>query len=603
MKKRNKILASLMVSSQLLGAIVPVMAETEIEYSEDVIGEEIGRGVTVNHLTSNYEGEPVKPTDGEKAEKYIFDGEYSSELKAALDELYIRAQNMDTYGDLDTLIEDYTSILEHVHTTDAAHNIADSQLLGIGESFKIHELIRNQIYRLGGNGSTRLINYGNKLVMAMTKGAFGFENQVADLYLTHQIFAAQDEMYRLQGYTTLFMDTLKDDGVALEYEIVAGRLVYPVYEDLGIDMKRPEEPVMGSDDTGDRDLTGDLISGDDDLYPQNNMAQKEANLGKRTGTYYEYDEVNGRRYLVRYTIETVDGKEKKTETRTVDASGLTSMWSDRFSGSTANYTSERLDVNIVEKKKNRLTLQYSLNKDSQFPNYIDTGLFTDEDGNADYKSLYDTLYQIAVNIEGGYLVEDTDKLLVIVEGRPIYIMESQESYTKSEIETIFNDFKTIDLIVSETRIGTTNSLEWQLRTGQKQNVVVDGEQLELKNEPSIRGERVVLPIVEIMEAVGADVTEGGDIITVRYNDITVTFESGVSQARVNGNLTNLDVPVIADDKGTKTANLTPIFKALSIEAVWDEEASSLYLDNTNRPAKETQEDDIAEDEEVETEQE
>lgn len=606
MKNRNKVLMSLLVSSQILGIATPVMAERnpdegDVAYTvEDTMGDKL----FTNHLTKNYEGEPVKTEDSEKAEKLILSETYSDELKKELDALYDRAKKIETYGDLDTIVNDYTNIIQHVNKQDAAHNLADSRLIGQGLSFQIHELIRNEIYLLGGAGSTRLINYGNKLVMAMSQGAFGFENQIHDLSDTHQIFAADDEIYRLRTYASLFMNTLANDGEMIEFEMVAGRLVYPLHRELDVDIKKPQADADYDIDKGERELNDGVISGDDNLYPGGELGSATSNLGSRTGEYYEYDEVNGRRILVRYTIEIVNGKEQRSETRTVDATGLTSMWSDRFGGGGSGGTIiERHGTNQGAEEKSRLTLQYTLNKDSKFPSFVDTGLFTDLDGNASYKSLYETLFQIAANVENGFLVEDSDKLLIVVEGKPIYIAETKEVYSKDEVESIFKEFKTVGLVISETRIGTTNSLEWQLRTGQKQNIVIDGDKVKMKNEPSIRGERVVLPIVEIMKAVGADVVEGGDLITVRYKDDVVTFESGVSQARVNGNLIDLTVPVEVDERGTQTANLTPIFKALGIESVWDEEASTLFLDNTLRTTVVTQKDVIGEESDKEDDEE
>lgn len=591
MKKRNSLLASLLISTQLLGVATPVMAQNApaidtpwaVRGKEDEINYSDG-------LTKHYKGSAITPTDIENTSKYLRNNTYSPELRQQLDNLLGRAKNVNTFNELDGLIDDFTGLWKYIDTEDAGHNMADAELLGMGDAYHVHELIRNEIYLLGEGGKSRLIRYANQLAMGLPEGSTGFVNQIGDLFNTHQIAGADAEMYRINTLTGLFYNA-RQEGENIEFELVGGRLIYRPYEELGIEVEPPyEKPEPEKKNDSERELKIDGMTGDPDEYGRGELSDRNTTLRDKSGSYYEYDAVNGRRILVTYTIKNVNGKDERQETRTVEATGLTSMWSDKFGSmfGGGSYMTERHDKEN-KKEESRLTLQYTLNKDSEFPSYIDTGLFVDLNGDTSYQSLYDVLFQIAVNIEDGFLVEDSDKLLIVVEGKPIYIAETKEIYTKKEVESIFKGFEKVDLIISETRIGTTNSLEWQLKTGQAQKVVIDSQEFEMKNDPSIRGDRVVLPIVEIMKAVGADVNESEDLITVSYKQHVVTFEIGVSEARINGELYDLTVPVEVDDRGTHTANLMPIFKQLGIEAVWDEEASTLFLDNTLRDVEDIEE--------------
>ena len=579
MNKKNKLLTSLLVSTQLLGIIAPM----QVSATEELPGIIEGQEIIDYEAPEIFDGHTFTEKELDEISTRKIKAEYSVELDARLDELLYDAQNIGNTRELNQLIRDFTSIDEYFNTDDVVDYMVDKDAIGYGKGYTVHAYIREHIYNLGDKGSPRLINYMNQLVMGVTRDVDGFEYLVNDIYETNEIVAADLETYRVHTLMFAYINAT-EYGDDFELKVVGGRLISPYHEREGIEIGVPNgaqdierEPVI------ETPLPENNIRTDDDAYRTSDRNDYGSNLEGRSGQYYEFDEVSGRRIRVDYTIEYVNGKQQRRETRTVEATGLTSMWSDNYSemfGNVRSNVTARHDVDDEKEEKSRLTLQYTLNKSDKFPTYIDTGLFSDINGNVKYIDLYEVLYQIAVNADEGFLVEDSDKLLVVIEGKPVYIVDTKQSYTQSEVEDIFEGFEDVGLLVTETRIGTTNSLEWQIKTGQEQKVIVDGRGVSLKNSPDIRGERVVLPIEEVMTAIGGDVSQGENLLTVRYGDNVVSFELGVSQARVNGNLVDLTVPVEADDKGTLTANLTPIFEQLGIESVWDEQESSLYLDNT-----------------------
>ena len=523
--------------------------------------------------------------------KYLNEYIYSDGLQEELDLLLAETKEIGAIEDLDTYIQQFTTIHERIDKSDAAHYLADNELLGWSQAFDVHGQITNRIYT--GRHLNTLIQYANHLAIGYTQGASGFQLLLQDVVENNPIERADDELARIDTLVRYYANN-KEQGSDIQLEIKDGKLISPEVEES--DLKLPTEEDLK--DNGP-ELTPPDSEGLDDVAidysaPQGVEGQLSSgtNLNDRDGTYYEYDAANGRRIRVDYTIRYVNGEEVRNETRTVDATGLSSMWSDRYDAIFGNINSENADADLGQggleevdeaEEEIRLSLQYTLNKDDQFPVYVDTGIFTDANGNASYQSVYDVLYQIAINMEDGHLVEDSNKLLIVVEGRPIFILEEDESYTATEVEAIFKDFEKINLIVTETRIGTTNSLEWQLKTGQEQTVLIDGQDVTFNTAPEIRNERVVLPIEELMQAVGAEVTVEEGLITVQYGEDTMTFELGVADARLNGELVPLDVPVEVNGHGIHTANLTPIFERLNIEAVWDEQESTLFIDNTLRP--------------------
>lgn len=595
MKYNQKLLISVLVSSQLLGIGIPTIANINVVQAQEVVQQ----GVT--------------PEETDLFDELVQEGLYSNHLNNELIKLTEESENIESYADVKEVIGKFTTIYTEV-SEERIYNQADLYLLDSFKALDIHNNIMEAIHEYGN--TSLMINYANNLVMGYVEADPAYDGLILDLVENNEFNDAKRELFKVKNMFELYKEKLFDkDFPEIKVSIIDGQLRSEDLEFmLGDDLYRENivkpEFVDKSDEFGQgvgaTPEQGETVNGPS-YTPSKGEHTPSQGLEERTGSYYEYDADKGIRYLVTYRIRMENGKEVRTENRRIDATGLTSMWSDRLRTAVGNASFiEPTDFNFEEEEvseEKKLTLQYSLNKDDLFPSYIDTGIYTDEDGNADYKAMHDVLYQIAVNATDGYLVEDSDKLLIVVEGVPVYITEVKDSYSQKEIEKIFNEFKTVDLIVRETRIGTTDTLEWQLRTGKTQSLIIDGDKIDLVTQPEVRGNRVVLPIVETFKAIGAEVTEVEGIMIAHYKGIEIKLEKGVSEARVDDKLIDMSVPVEASERGFYTGNITPIFKELGIDSEWDEQESSLILLNTERQNKSDESKETEEETEKETEEE
>lgn len=570
MKRKHKIIATLLVSAQLLSAVSVVSADGVSTY-----GDAREPVLDASAYTDGYEA---------RYEDRLMNEEYSEDLYEALVDLKERSENIETNEELNRLMLEFANLYELIPRDDAAVFFADAQLMSYGLALEVFNNIADAITEEGS--ASRKIRFANHLAIAYTHDVTGYYDLVETLVEDNTIDSAQEALDEVAFLVRLHREST-GMGRDMTLEIVAGKLTSPELNAPAVEGGYEEVVVPDAvkpDDSLDLDVE---ITDVDEEYEPASLSDSIRGLSDRTGTYYEFDEDSGTRVRVDYTITIENGEEKRTENRTVEAEGLTSMWSDRFADrSVTSVETSRPDWAVEAEEaeeESNLTLQYSVNKNDSFPVYVDTGLFTDIDGNAQYQDVYDVLYQIAINTTDGYLVEDSDKLLVIAEGRPVYILEEKEEYSQEELEGFFESFETIELLVAETRIGTSDSLEWQLRTNQAQNVLIDDEEVELITSPDIRGDRVVLPVIEMMEAVGATIEEDYDYITARYDEFVITFEGGVAEARINDELVSLEVPVEHNEQGVVTTNLMPVFAEIGIDAVWDEQESMLVLNNTLRP--------------------
>lgn len=576
MKNKRRLLTSLLVSGQILSAVslTPVMAEEIGMGMQATVSDDLPAGAYTDDYLERYYS-------------YLSDSVYSAPVKERLDAMLLRSKSLKTEQAVLDLIVDFTDIHTAMDTSDAAHYHADGDLMNRSTAKAIHQAIKTALFK--GEYTNTLKTYANRLGLSVHHGVRAHQDLIQDLYNTNQLDAAFPELERVVKLVTTYTNA-KNAGNSITLKLDKNHLFSPELDAIPVEETVPVDSELPEPEQAELDLD---IAYDSSDAPAKDLSGALSSTGDRTGSYYEYDKENGRRIRIDYTIRVVDGKEDRSETRTVEASDLTSMWSDRYGSffDTVGVGGSSTSTPAPEKKKEarKLSLQYTLNKGDKFPVYVDTGVFADENGIVSYKALYDVLYQMAANAEDGFLVEDAKKLLVVMEGRPVFIKESDKTFTQDMVADLFQSFENLDLMVSETRIGTTNSLEWQLKTGQAQRVVIDSTDVTLKTEPVIRGKRVVLPVEELMTEIGATVEKSEKALTARYKDTVIVFEAGVSEAKVNDTRVSLDVPVEANKKTIWTANLMPIFKAIGVEARWDEEDSTLYLDNTERVAQKEKE--------------
>lgn len=235
--------------------------------------------------------------------------------------------------------------------------------------------------------------------------------------------------------------------------------------------------------------------------------------------------------------------------------------------------SEKAYILEDQNEKSKYTLQYTLEKQGEAPYYFDTGLRVDEKMNASYEQYRDVLYQIAVK-SGGYVVEDDGRVLVVIDKKAIIVKDIKKDYSEKEIESLFESFPNIDIRILETRIGTSASLEQQLVSKQARTVSVAGEKVDLSTTPIVREERVLLPIKEIVEKMGAVLEQDGDQFIVTKDKVTVVYQLKSTSVVVKGKETDIGIAPDVKD-GILFVEMSELASAYDYEIVWDGDSSEL----------------------------
>ncbi|MFJ8531424.1 stalk domain-containing protein [Bacillus sp. NPDC094106] len=229
----------------------------------------------------------------------------------------------------------------------------------------------------------------------------------------------------------------------------------------------------------------------------------------------------------------------------------------------------------AQNSESNLTLQYTIDRQSQKPYYYDTGIRVSLSGTASYEQFKDILYQVAVKSKG-HVVEDKGKVLAIVEGKPILIKDIKNEYSKEEIESIFKNFKKVDVRIMETRIGKSQSLEERIVSKQAKNVQIDEKMIELKTNPIVKDERVLLPVEQIAKELGATIERKGDILTLKKGNNVVVYRDKKDFITLNSR----DVQTVTSPEYKNDIFMGEIQEMVELfgyNMIWDGETSTIQI--------------------------
>lgn len=236
-----------------------------------------------------------------------------------------------------------------------------------------------------------------------------------------------------------------------------------------------------------------------------------------------------------------------------------------------------------QNSESEYTIQYSLDKQGEKPYYFDTGLRVDKKNNASYEQYKDVLYQIAVK-SGGYTVEDKGRILIVIDKKPIIVNDVKKSYSENEIESLFEAFPNIDIRILKTRIGASTSLEEQIVSKQAKVVKVNGKKIELTSTPIVRESRVLLPLKEVVKALGAKVKQDEDKFIVTKGSDTIVYQ--LKNTKVVSKGKTIDIGVAPDVKdNTLYVEMSELANIFNYDLTWDGDNSELSFNNRDDVVK------------------
>lgn len=316
----------------------------------------------------------------------------------------------------------------------------------------------------------------------------------------------------------------------------------------------------------------------DKKYPQHNSSNTPL-----VGQTVSYEQIGGVWYEVIQTV--VNGKTMKTEKRALSKQESfylnvrqnPDFYSLNINNKVQLVTDQQWKYYTSDQNpESKWTIHFTVNKDETKPYYYDTGIRVDKDKGATYDQFKDVLLVIADKVEG-HLVEDQGKILVVLEGKPIVVYDSKEVYSKKELETLFEDFKKVDIRIMETNIGKAGSLEEQIVSKQAKLVRVDGKDISLETFPMVKNERALLPLEEMVHALGGTISKTDDTYTASKNGNNVIFRLKDDSVYVNGKaITMKNAPSIKDN--VVMVEVNELATAFGYSVIWDGDTSTISFE-------------------------
>lgn len=494
---------------------------------------------------------------------------FNEEAKAQYDTivpLVVQAEKSKTEADVVAAYEAFILITDML-------SIEDQVVYKEGNDLdKLYERLKKLMYSMPADFQKKHIPLmANKWVEEVRKSLQSITRYyLVDLMATNKNKAVQDEL-DLVNRKLDFYNTVRDPEVTL-----------PDDWDKPLDeLIKDYEDSLAKEETGAGDYapppgTGDSLAGDDGSNKQDSQPVVGAGVDyvKEGDTWYEvtYSFKNGK------AVQT--GKKKLSPTTHPHLYGR-SVGTNNATGSTSiagsyelKISKEKMDYLTEDQNvESEYTIQYSLDKQAESPYYFDTALRVDKNMNASYEQYKDVLYQIAVK-SGGYVVEDNGRVLIVIDKKPIIVKDVKKAYSEKEIESLFEAFPNIDIRILKTRIGTSTSLEQQIVSKQAKSIKVDGKDVETASTPIVRDNRVLLPIKELSDALGAKIEQKEDKFVVTKGKDTVIYQLKSTKVVVKGK--EMDIGIAPDVKdGTLYVEMNELAKAFGYILTWDADSSEL----------------------------
>lgn len=343
----------------------------------------------------------------------------------------------------------------------------------------------------------------------------------------------------------------------------------------------------GGDKPGSDSLPGDPANPDYDFKPDESNPEQggtntDDNFSKVTdGNFVDYQKKESKCYKV--SISYKDGKEVSRRESLLPKSdfvkcGIYDFVHSNSKRPTSNTTIDKDYIYGDQNLDSKYSIYYTINKRVSHPYYFDTGIKTSAiDNSVSYNQLKDALYQLSIKAEG-FSVNDNDKFLSIVEGKPIVLKSQKNKYSKNEVERLLNSFNNVSLKIMESSEGKQYSLEKSLSSGEVKIININGERIELNDSAILLSNSVLLPIQDLAINLGAEIRKHNEstIITIGKNSLQI-IEGKIDYIK-NGSDMKFNTPPVVRD-GLLFVEAEHIAKAFGYELSWDSDLGELNFNS------------------------
>lgn len=229
-----------------------------------------------------------------------------------------------------------------------------------------------------------------------------------------------------------------------------------------------------------------------------------------------------------------------------------------------------MDDTDKNKDSNR-TLQFTLDKTQEVPYYYDSGLKASTNDTVTFNQIKSLFNQIFIKAKG-YVVNDKDKVLLIVDGKPIVAVKKESGYTVKDIEDMFAPLSEIGVKIDDIKTNRTD-IDTALMESNLKQFRLHGDIIKLSNPITTEGKSIQMPIAELGKNLGYTVEESNNKVVLKRSfygkDIEIEYTEGTAKVEVNGTKIVLDSTTRIEDD-VLYADATMVVRTLGLGIYFDE---------------------------------
>lgn len=255
----------------------------------------------------------------------------------------------------------------------------------------------------------------------------------------------------------------------------------------------------------------------------------------------------------------------------IDFGGISNLYTNTKLNGLVSWNYLTSDQNITSP----YTVQYSINSNDDMCYFYDTGIRTTINRTISYEQMRDVLYQISIK-SNGYFVDDSDKCLGIVSGKPIVIYREKDQYSMVDFDDMFKECENISVKIDETRIGKSQDLEEKIINQEAKSIKIDDRPIELVTLPMIKNNRVLLPLTQIMSELNANIENIDDKYIITKDNISAIYELRKNYILVNDKVVQMNTIPESKD-GYLMVEIQDLISEFNYNLSWDPEFGEIII--------------------------
>lgn len=234
-------------------------------------------------------------------------------------------------------------------------------------------------------------------------------------------------------------------------------------------------------------------------------------------------------------------------------------------------------INSNQNEDSEQTIHYTVNKNLKNPRYFNTGIRADaSNASVTYNQLKDALYQLCIKAEG-FSVTGNNKFLSIIDGRPVVLSKSVETYSKGAVERLLDSYTNVGLKILKPAESNSNSLENYLSNAQIKEFSFNGVVTKLDKPFLLSGKQVYAPTEELMSKLDIKSSLSGDTITLTKDSTVVKVKVNSKSYYVNNTENVLSTSPMMHNSVIYSP-IDSILREFGYELIWDVESTNLIID-------------------------